>query len=451
MEFIDRYMEDYVVPQMSNHASEECGLLARFLGFGYSREWSQNEIEILTKNYPKSGAEKTAKLLLLRSPLDCVSQAQKLGLRTTIRPRRKGGSPWMLWEIEIVEKYYPVIGSKVSILLPDRSEYACRTKAVELDLTMRRVQWSENEIEILKKYYPQIGLDVAEFLPGKSRENIYRRAGLMNLVSPTRWTPAEDELLRSHYPDMGKRAAKFFLGKRSETACIRRAAALGLTFHDNRREWSDDELTVLDEYYPQIGKKVTELLSGRTVTACQKKAAQRGLSYRPQNINRSKGGYSWSPEELEILRKNYPQMRAEIYTLLPNRTKMACMKIAASLGLEPTNKNWSIEEDSILRKNYTEMGSGVSVLLTGRSPSACHSRAKTLKLHRDGMRWSPEEDAILKEYYPHEGASAFQRIPNRTNAACQARVSYLGVYRARASENSFCPENELLDPDAVQS
>lgn len=182
MEFIDRYTEDHVVPQMSNHSQAECGLLARFWGFGYSREWSQDEIKILTQQYHKLGAEETAQLLSLRSPLDCVSQAKRLGLRTAVKRQRNGGTPWMLWEIEIVEKYYPIIGAKVSILLPDRSELACKTKAVELELIISRVQWSENEIDLLKKYYPQIGLDVADFLPGKTRESIYRRAGLMNLA-----------------------------------------------------------------------------------------------------------------------------------------------------------------------------------------------------------------------------------------------------------------------------
>lgn len=435
MAFIDCYVENHVLPQMPDHSPAECDLLARFLGFGYSREWSQGEIEILTGHYYGSGAEKTAQLLPLRSPLDCVAQAQKLGLRTTVKPKRKGGSPWMLWEIELVEKYYPVIGSKVSILLPDRSEYACRTKAVELKSTTGRVRWSESEIEILEKYYPQIGLDVADFLPGKSRENIYRRAGLMSLASPSHWTPAEDELLRSHYPDMGKKSAKFFLGRRSETACIRRAVALGLSFQDNRQEWSDDELSVLDKYYPQIGQKVAEMLPRRTVTACQKKAVQRGLSYRPEKVSRSRTVCRWSAEELDILRKNYPKMRAETYRLLPNRTKMACMKMAASLGLESTNNHWSTEEDNILRQNYAKMGSEVSVLLPGRSPSACHGRAKALKLYREGLQWSSEEDTILKEHYPREGVSAFQRIPNRTNAACQARVTYLKICRARASEN----------------
>ena len=68
MAFIDCYVENHVLPQMPDHSPTECDLLARFLGFGYSREWSQGEIEILTGHYYGSGAEKTAPLIAWRRP-----------------------------------------------------------------------------------------------------------------------------------------------------------------------------------------------------------------------------------------------------------------------------------------------------------------------------------------------------------------------------------------------
>lgn len=39
--------------------------MARLLGFGYSREWSQDEIKILTQQYHKLGAEETAQPLAI--------------------------------------------------------------------------------------------------------------------------------------------------------------------------------------------------------------------------------------------------------------------------------------------------------------------------------------------------------------------------------------------------
>ncbi len=233
---------------------------------------------------------------------------------------------------------------------------------------------------------------------------------------------------------MGKSVSRLFLGRRSETACVKRAGELQLTYDNNRRPWSPDELSVLDEFYPEIGPKVVEMLPGRTVNSCQKKAALRGLTYRPQRISKQRTARAWSPEELEILRTNYPQMRAKTYTLLPNRTSTACVKMAASLGIEAKDKRWSDKEDRILKQNYAKMGANVSALLPGRSRSACFSRAKTLKLNRVGIQWSAEEDAILKEYYPKEGAKAFQRVPHRSNEACQSRVSTLGISRAKAAD-----------------
>lgn len=434
MLFIDHYIEKHEILQVPGHSWADCDMLARFLGFNYSRKWSQDEKETLRLHYPYLGAEETSKLLPLRSPLDCVEQARHLGLKTLIKKPRKASSSWMIGEIEILEKYYAAIGYKVSMLLPERSEAACATQAQKVDAGVKaHVKWSNTELEILQKYYPKIGLDVEDFLPGKSRKSIYARAALLNLESPDKWTPEEDELLRLHYPQMGKSAAKFFLGRRTETACIKRAGVLGLTYDNNRRPWSEDELSILDEHYPRIGPKVSEMLLGRSIISCQKKAAQRSLTYRSAEVNRPRSTQKWSSEELKVLQENYPHMGPEVNKLLPSRTKMACIKMAASLGLAFKNSRWSEEEDNILRRNYPEIGIDVAAFLPGRTESACQSRAKVLNISRENVRWSSEEDDLLKKHYPAEGARAFQRLSNRSETACQARVTQLGIQRLQAS------------------
>ena len=70
MQFIDHYVEHKEIPQIPGHLWEVCDLLARFFGFGYSRQWSPDETNILVENYPDLGAEKTSDLLLMRTAYD---------------------------------------------------------------------------------------------------------------------------------------------------------------------------------------------------------------------------------------------------------------------------------------------------------------------------------------------------------------------------------------------
>lgn len=46
MKFIDHYLEHKEILHMPGHPWEICDLLARFLGFGYSKLWSPEETEI---------------------------------------------------------------------------------------------------------------------------------------------------------------------------------------------------------------------------------------------------------------------------------------------------------------------------------------------------------------------------------------------------------------------
>ena len=56
-------------------------------------------------------------------------------------------------------------------LLPNRSEQACRHKALQLDICAKReeIRWTKKEKQILKRYYHCEGGDVCKRLPGRSR------------------------------------------------------------------------------------------------------------------------------------------------------------------------------------------------------------------------------------------------------------------------------------------
>lgn len=214
MKFIDHFTEQNKILHLPWHSWEQCDQLARFLGFGYVRTWSTDENIILQDNFPQLGAEKTAQMLPYRTPLDCINRARAMGLKTTVKqPKAQSEAvPWMIWELDILEKYYPLIGTKAAMLLSERSEKACFAKAAELNIvTPKPIQWSKEEFQLMEKFYPQIGTDVKAVLPGRTLKSIYRQAQLMGLKAPSHWTPEEDELLNLYYPKMGTSVSKFFL------------------------------------------------------------------------------------------------------------------------------------------------------------------------------------------------------------------------------------------------
>lgn len=92
MQFIDYYIEHKEMLHVPGHPREVCDLVARFLGFGYSRQWSQDEIDILTANYPPLGAGKTSELLLMRTAYDCKEKADHLGLYTSVNRALKASA-----------------------------------------------------------------------------------------------------------------------------------------------------------------------------------------------------------------------------------------------------------------------------------------------------------------------------------------------------------------------
>lgn len=400
MKFIDGYVETNEILHVPGHPWELCDQLARFLGFGYDRTWSQEEINLLTTHYSKKGAEETAKLLPLRSPEDCNQRARAMGLKTTVsgKKTRKGCTAWMLWEFEILAKYYPIIGSRTAILLPDRSERACMKKAEAANIRyIEPTPWTDEELDLLQKYYPEKGSIMEDILPGKTRQQIRNKAKSLGLSAPAQeWTPEEDELLKKRYAQMGADVSDCFEGRRSRSSCASRAYALGLTCEKSRTQWSEAELAILDQNYSALGSKVSELLPGRSENSCMKMACKRNLRFRPIK----------------------PDARPSSVSRRTNR------------------RDWSPSEDETLTRHYEELGTGTAALLPGRSKAACQSRARVLNLRKGRNCWTKREDAVLTEHYPQEGRTAFERLPHRSEEACRARLGMLGLVKRKATDET---------------
>lgn len=94
----------------------------------------------------------------------------------------------------------------------------------------------------------------------------------------------------------------------------------------NKKFWTEEEDKILKKYYHIMGTKVSSMLPGRTRHACMMRA------YRLDIV--VKVYIPWSHTEIQILKDNYPTIGSKVSTLLPNRTSVACIKKAKKLGLK---------------------------------------------------------------------------------------------------------------------
>lgn len=135
-----------------------------------------------------------------------------------------------------------------------------------------------------------------------------------------------------------------------------------------------------------------------------------------------KDNREWTDEEMSIVKEFYEKEGSACANRLKNRTKKSVIHIARKNGVS-NGRFWTEEEDNILKQYYPEEGACVSLRLKERSKSACQNRASFLNVKREGRIWTPEEDAIIMKYYEQDGAAAVSsRLPSRTADACKGRA-----------------------------
>lgn len=242
MQFIDHYVQTSEVLHVPGHAWEQCDQLAQFLGFGYSRNWTDEETNILICHYPNLGAEETALLLPMRTPDDCTVKASNLRLTTSQKKICKQPSTWTRSELKILAQYYPIIGSKAAILLQAHDESSCRAKAAQNKISKdKRNSWTKEELNLLRRTYPKLGKEAVALFPNRAYHSVIMQASRLSLSSPAIWLPEEDELLKLRYPEIGREVSKYFHGRHSTSACQQRASKLGLHCARGKRKRSKSE------------------------------------------------------------------------------------------------------------------------------------------------------------------------------------------------------------------
>lgn len=339
--------------------------------------WSSSEIEILSKYYPSISAKVMA-LLPGRTESACVSMAQKVGISAP------NAESWSEEEIEILKTHYPEMGIQVRTFLPGRSALSIQSMARKAEISAPVRKWTDEEDRILRAQYPQMGPSVASLFHGRRSEEACHQRALSLWILPSikeiRWSESELSILKEHYPQMGRKVCELLPG-RAERACTQMAAKLGLTASKKTftrgKKWSEEEIKILKESYPKLGSAVHKLLPNRSDAACAAMAYKLGIPpVRPRKC------VKWTADEIGILKSNYCKLGKAVVDLLPGRTVSTCQKKASDLGLTDQNAFWSDEEDAVMRAYYPKEGYGVLQRLPGRNEASCLQRALKLGLCR---------------------------------------------------------------------
>ncbi len=173
------------------------------------------------------------------------------------------------------------------------------------------------------------------------------------------------------------------------------------------REWTEEEIKILEKWYPIEGIKVKKRLKDRTVSAIKTRIYILGLK-APDNM--------WTEKENQILRKYFPIEGIKIMTRLNGRTKQAIHAQTRKLGLKAPN-SWTEKEIEILEKWYPVEGIKVIKKIEGRTRQTIYAMACKLGLKAPDRLWTEEENKILREYYPIEGCNVKKRLKGRTQSA----------------------------------
>lgn len=142
--------------------------------------------------------------------------------------------------------------------------------------------------------------------------------------------------------------------------------------------YSEEEINILKRDYGALGANIKSLLKRHSIGSIRAKASSLGLTrtakiekpYRP----------AWTDKELQLLRDNYSICGTNIPELRKTRTESAIVNKAFILGLK--YQRWSEEEEQALSEGYAVYGIACSGLSSRHSEIGIRSKAHNMRLKR---------------------------------------------------------------------
>ena len=247
-------------------------------------EWTKEEDNVLLQYFPIEGIGCTKRLSRPLSTGVVYTRAQKLGLKSS---NNKENTEIKDEELNIVKDNYQKLGVtktlelvnewRLKSNLPERTYSSISNMAYRLSVTQNIAhEWTDEEIAILKNNYAQIGPKGCSKLMNRSRSMCSAEAMKLGLkYNDTRYySEEEDAIIKKYYSIEGINCAKR-LPNREPKNVQQRAIAFGLKSPYNFiNKWSDEELQILEKYYPLGGKyEVIKYLTTKTIDQIASKAS----------------------------------------------------------------------------------------------------------------------------------------------------------------------------------
>lgn len=179
---------------------------------------------------------------------------------------------WTEGEMSILIEKYPSLGMNVDKYIK-RDKKSIVAKANKLGLK-RIEKYNEEDIELIQKYYPLIGTKCIEYVPHLTIEEIRYISNKYNLIYVKTWSEEDKRQLKYLYENGGIDECFKYFDNRSEGSIRHMISKLKLS---NKRDYSDYELAILRKYYPQIGGKCKQYLEERSLSSIHAQARKLGL------------------------------------------------------------------------------------------------------------------------------------------------------------------------------
>lgn len=236
---------------------------------------------------------------------------------------------WTNEDIALLKLHYSEQGTNIPELRKKFTSKQISDKAWHFNLATRshtKNKWSPYQTRLLKEKYAENGTEIPELLVDFSRSQIKTHAYRLGLRKVGIWSADDVQLLKDNYAEHGANIPSL-QRKYSINQIIACARKLGLV-SKIRNSWGDADIKILIAKYPTCGANIPELLSRYDKSNIRAKANALKLS-----VEGRKPKVTFTENEIELLKKDYPIYGTEIPSLLKSHDAAAIRAKANQLGL----------------------------------------------------------------------------------------------------------------------
>ena len=252
-----------------------------------TRLWTKEELNYLSKSYPKLGAKHTSEYLN-RSRGSVVAKAITLGIK------RKGFRHWESYEDNYIKRHYNNRKRDSIARTLKRSKDAVLKRAIHLGVTSARAKkWTEEEKNFLRGNYSDLAISLEEIakILGRSLTAVYNCAKHIGIHRPQNeheWTKEEHKYLVASYKKKRFIDIALDLGL-SRNAVESYANRKGIRRKPPIRLWTENDLNYVRQNYATDTAEAIGIKLGRTVQSIRQCAGRMGLQskqnwHKPANI-----------------------------------------------------------------------------------------------------------------------------------------------------------------------